>query len=303
MQIVEVTEKAALNCFHLIGKGDGQEADRLAVEAMRGAFQQLPMDIQVVIGEGERDQAPRLYTGERLGDEQSRIKIDTAVDPLEGTSICAKGEPGALSVMALAPRGALFKAPDIYMRKIACGPKAEKIIDLQSSPRKNIQAVAEALEKRPEEIKVGVLNRPRHDDLIAEIRQTGASIHLVDDGDVTLALNTVFSSLDLLMGTGGSPEGVLSAVALRCLGGGFQGQLVFGNEEEKQRALKAGVKDLHKVWKRDELVREDSLFCATGVTSGPLLKGIEKSKTGFITHSLILTPRFKKELTNQHLSP
>ena len=293
-----VAEACARACFPLIGRGDGMKADRAAVDAMRSAFQELSADIRIVIGEGERDKAPRLYTGEKLGDSRSPLKLDAAVDPLEGTSLCARGEPGTLSVLAVAPRGSLFMAPDIYMKKIACNPKARKAVDLRASARENISAVADALEKKPEELKVGVLNRPRHEGLIAEIRETGASIHLVEDGDVALALNTVFSSLDLLMGTGGAPEGVLAAVGLKCLGGGFQGQLVFKNEEEQQRALNVGVKDLHKVWDRDELVREEALFCATGVTTGPLLKGVENSKAGFVTHSLILTSRSTKKLTN-----
>ena len=299
LRLVGVTEAGALACFPLIGKGDGEKADRMAVDAMRAAFQGLPMDIRIVIGEGERDKAPRLYTGEKLGDLQSSLKVDVAVDPLEGTSLCARGEGGALSVMALAPRGALFMAPDIYMKKIACGPKAAKAINLKACTRENILAVASALGKKPEDMTVGVLNRSRHEEMIAEIRGTGASVYLVGDGDVALALNTVFSSLDLLMGTGGAPEGVLAAVALKCLGGGFQGQLVFKDEEEKQRALNTGVKDLHKIWNQDELVREEGVFCATGVTTGSLLKGIQKGKTGFIAHSLILTSRLKRELVNQ----
>lgn len=302
LRLVKVTEASALACFPLIGKGDGEKADRMAVDAMREAFQSLPMDIRIVIGEGERDKAPRLYTGEKLGDPQSSLKVDVAVDPLEGTSICARGEGGALSVMALAPRGALFMAPDIYMKKIACGPKAAKAIDLEAGTRENIQTVASALGKKPEDMSVGVLNRPRHEKMISEIRETGASVYLVGDGDVALALNTVFSSLDLLMGTGGAPEGVLAAVALKCLGGGFQGQLVFKDEEEKKRAASVGIKDLHKIWNQDELVREEGVFCATGVTTGPLLKGIQKVQTGFTTHSLILTSCLKRELVNQRFS-
>ena len=302
LRLVGVTEASALACVPLIGKGDGEGADRLAVDAMRAAFQSLPLSIRVVIGEGERDKAPRLYTGEKLGDFKSSLKVDVAVDPLEGTSLCARGEGGALSVMALAPRGSLFMAPDIYMKKIACGPKAAKAIDLKSGTRENILSVASALGKKPEEMTVGVLNRSRHEKMIAEIRETGASIYLVGDGDVALALNTVLSSLDLLMGTGGAPEGVLAAVALKCLGGGFQGQLMFKNSEEEQRATNVGVKDLHKIWTRDELVQEEGIFCATGVTTGSLVKGIQKKGAGFITHTLILTSHSKRTLINQRLA-
>ena len=302
LRLVGVTEASALACVPLIGKGDGEGADRLAVDAMRAAFQSLPLSVRIVIGEGERDKAPRLYTGEKLGDFKSSLKVDVAVDPLEGTSLCARGEGGALSVMALAPRGSLFMAPDIYMKKIACGPKAAKAIDLKSGTRENILSVASALGKKPEEMTVGVLNRSRHEKMIAEIRETGASIYLVGDGDVALALNTVLSSLDLLMGTGGAPEGVLAAVALKCLGGGFQGQLVFKDSEEEQRATNVGVKDLHKIWTRDELVQEEGIFCATGVTTGSLVKGIQKKGAGgFITHTLIFTSHSKRTLINQRL--
>ncbi|MCY4512560.1 MAG: class II fructose-bisphosphatase [Bdellovibrionales bacterium] len=303
LRLAGVTEASALACFPLIGKGDGEGADRLAVDAMRAAFQCLPLSIRVVIGEGERDKAPRLYTGEKLGDFKSSLKVDVAVDPLEGTALCARGEGGALSVMALAPRGSLFMAPDIYMKKIACGPKAAKAIDLKASTRDNILAVASALGKKPEFMSVGVLDRPRHEKMISEIRETGASVYLVEDGDVALALNTVLSSLDLLMGTGGAPEGVLAAVALKCLGGGFQGQLVFKNDEEEQRAGNVGVKDLHKIWTRDELVKEEGIFCATGVTTGSLVKGIQEEGADLITHTFILTSHSKRTLIHQRFIP
>ena len=302
LQLASITEKSAFSCFPFIGKGDSYGADEQAVKAMREAFQSLPIDFRIVIGEGERDKAPRLYTGEKLGDDKSSLKIDVAVDPLEGTSICANGGEGALSVMAIAKRDHLFMAPDIYMKKIACGSQAKNVIDLELSATENIQKVAQALGKSPENIKVGVLNRSRHQELISEIRKTGSSVYLVEDGDVALALNTVLNqaSLDLLMGVGGAPEGVLAAVGLKCLGGGFQGQLVFQTKEEEERALKAGVKDLHKVLNQDEVVQGECAFFATGVTSGSLLKGFEKTSTGFITHSLILAKNSQIELKNQH---
>ena len=299
---VQITERAALACYPLIGKGDSNGADQRAVSAMREAFNQLPIDIQIVIGEGERDQAPRLYTGEQLGDQSSSLKVDVAVDPLEGTTICAEAGAGALSVMAIAERGELFKSPDIYMNKIACGPKAKNCINLNSEPQKNIYSVAKALGKSPEEITVGVLKRSRHEKLIQQIRETKARIRLVEDGDLTLALETAldFSDMNLLLGSGGAPEGVLAAAALKCLGGGFQGQLVYQNEEERERAKAADVKDLDKIWDRDELVDGEIVFFATGVTSGNLLKGIKQKSSVYQTETLVLTLKGKQILRNKH---
>ncbi len=297
LDFVNITEKSAIACHSLIGKGDPQGADKLAVSAMREAFNRLPMDIQIVIGEGERDQAPRLYTGEQLGDPHASLKVDVAVDPLEGTTLCAEGRRGALCVIAVAERGYLFKAPDIYMQKIACGPEAKNCIDLNAEPSQNIALTAKALGKTPEEITVGVLNRPRHKELIEKIRRAGAKIQLLGDGDVALALESALksSSIDLLMGAGGAPEGVLSAGALKCLGGGFQGRLLYKNEEERQKTLQAGVSELDKVWDRDELAKGELLFLATGVTSG-LLEGVRKEANSYFTHSWILTLEGKKEL-------
>lgn len=300
----QVTEQAALACYPLIGKGDSERADHLAVSSMRESFNKLSIDIQIVIGEGERDQAPRLYTGEQLGDKNSSLKVDVAVDPLEGTALCAEARAGSISVMAVSSRGQLFKAPDIYMKKIACGPEAKDFIDLNAPPKKNIDLVAKALGKSPENITVGVLNRPRHKELIKQIREAKAKIQLVGDGDVALALETAFktSPIDLLMGTGGAPEGVLAAAALKCLGGGFQAQLLYKNEEERLRAEKVGVKDLDKIWIRDELVSGKVLFLATGVTSGSLLKGIKKEIGFYSTETLILTLNGKKELKNTYFT-
>ena len=291
LPLAEVTESAALACLPFIGRGDAMAADKAAVEAMRGAFQKLPIDIRIVIGEGERDKAPRLYTGEMAGDSRSSLKLDAAVDPLEGTAICAEGRSGSLSVMALSQRGQLFQAPDIYMRKIACGPEAKDVIDLQAPAEKNIQALAKALGKKPEDVTVGVLKRLRHQELIADIRKAGARVRLVGDGDVALALEAAGDSspLDLLMGTGGAPEGVLAAAALKCLGGGFQGQLVFKNEEEERRARDVGVEDLHRIRSLEDFVSGDALFCAAGVTSGAFLEGARKEAGGFALHSLILS--------------
>ena len=269
LKFLRATEDAAMACRPFVGRGDPMGADQAAVDAMRAALQALRMDIRIVIGEGERDKAPRLYTGERLGSSDSPLKLDAAVDPLEGTAICAEGRPGSWSAMALAPRGGLFQAPDIYMSKIACGPEAKNAIDLKAPPAANIQAAARALGKKPEEVTVGVLKRPRHQKLIAAIRKAGARIRLAGDGDVALALETALpdSSLDLLMGTGGSPEGVLAAAALKCLGGGFQGQLVFNNKEEERRARAAGIRGpAGRLRSLEDLAPGPVFFCATAVT-------------------------------------
>ena len=303
LSFLDVTEKTAIACYPLIGHGNSHGADELAVSAMRTAFNKLAIDIQIVIGEGERDQAPRLYTGELLGDQNSVSKWDLAVDPLEGTALCAEALPGALSVMAVAQRGDLFKAPDIYMKKLACGPKAKQVIDLRASVKDNILKTAKALGKNPDEITVGVLDRDRHKKLIQEIREVKARIKLVRDGDVALSLETALEaySLDLLMGIGGAPEGVLSAVALKCLNGGFQAQLVYKDEEERNRAKKVGVKNLDKVWDRDELVSGSAYFFATGVTTGSFLNGVKKDNKAYHTHSLILTPKGQREIKCIHL--
>ena len=302
LSFAQATEQAALACYSLIGRGDSTGADQQAVSAIREVFNKLPIDIQIVIGEGERDQAPRLYTGEKLGDKNSSLKVDIAVDPLEGTTLCAEARGGSLSVMAVSKRGQLFKAPDIYMKKIACGPEAKDGIDLNAEPQQNIAWVAKALGKSPENITVGVLNRSRHEKLIQKIRETKARIQLIGDGDVALALETALSHspIDLLMGTGGAPEGVLAASALKCLGGGFQGQLLYKNEEERQRAKQAGVPILDKVWTRDELISGEVAFFATGVTSGSLLEGVKKDSDSCCTQTLILTLKGKRELKNTY---
>lgn len=287
---VQAAEKAALACYPSIGQGDSYKSDQLAVSAMREVFNSLPLDIQIVIGEGERDQAPRLYTGERLGDPQSFSKWDIAVDPLEGTNLCAKALPGALSVLAAGPRDTLFKAPDIYMEKIAAGPQAKHVIDLQAPVKENLQKTAQALGKKTRDLKAGVLKRPRHQKLIQEIQAEKATAYLVEDGDIALSLQVMNGDLDLLMGTGGAPEGVLSAVAAKCLGGGFQGRLVYQNQEERERACSAGVQELDKIWNQEEFARTPSYFIATGVTTGPILKGVKREKDFYSLQSLVLSP-------------
>lgn len=279
LEFVRITEAASLACAHLIGRGDEKAADKAAVDAMRRAFDSVRIDGTVVIGEGERDEAPMLYIGEKVGYSASgeSPKIDIALDPLEGTTICAKGGVGAISVIAVAEKGGFLHAPDTYMDKLACGPGAKGAIDLDRTPRENVFRVAEALSKPVEDMMVAILDRPRHHDLIQEVRQTGARIQLIGDGDVSAAVATAYagSGLDLLIGIGGAPEGVISAAAMRCMGGDFQGRLKFRDEHEKERALKMGIQDLTKKYLLEELAFGSVMFCATGVTDGPLLKGIK----------------------------
>lgn len=312
LEFVRVTEAAALASSQWMGRGDENSADQAAVDAMRKAFDSVRIDGTVVIGEGERDEAPMLYIGEKVGiKSDDSPKVDIALDPLEGTTICAKGGVGAISVIALAERGNFLHAPDTYMDKIACGPAARGRIDIDATATENISRVAEALKKPIADVTVVILDRPRHKDLIEESRQTGARIHLIGDGDVSAAVAAAWpdSGIDLLLGIGGAPEGVISAAAMQCLGGDFQGRLKFRNEEEKSRALKMGIKDLNQKYKIDDLAKGSVMFCATGITDGPLLKGVKvyphrlakthsivmRSKTGTIrtietTHNFNLKP-------------
>lgn len=292
LEFVRVTEAAALACARHMGRGDEKAADQAAVDAMRRAFDTVRIDGTVVIGEGERDEAPMLYIGEKVGlKTEDSPKIDIALDPLEGTTICANGGVGSISVIALAEHGKFLHAPDTYMDKIACGPDAKGVIDIDRTPTQNVQAVAKALGKDVSDVTVVILDRPRHTDLIAEVRRTGARIHLISDGDVSAAIASAWpdSGIDLLMGIGGAPEGVISAAALQCLGGDFQGRLKFRNEEEKSRALKMGIKDLTKKYNIDELASGSVMFCATGVTDGPFLTGV-KTLPGrrAKTHSVVM---------------
>lgn len=278
LEFVRITEAAALSSSKWMGRGDEKSADKAAVDAMRKAFDSVEIDGTVVIGEGERDEAPMLYIGEKVGYKTEHApKIDIALDPLEGTTICAKGGVGSLAVIAAAEHGNFLHAPDTYMDKICCGPAAKGCIDLDKSPTENINRVAEALRKPVEDVTVVILDRPRHADIIAEVRKTGARIQLISDGDVSAAVASAWpeSGIDLLMGIGGAPEGVISAAAMRCLGGDFQGRLKFRNEEEKARANKMGIKDLNKKFKIEELASGSVVFSATGVTDGPFLKGVK----------------------------
>jgi fructose-1,6-bisphosphatase II / sedoheptulose-1,7-bisphosphatase len=292
LEMVRVTEAAAVAASKLIGRGDERAADHAAVEAMRDALNQLEFDGTVVIGEGERDEAPMLFIGEKVGAAQgSGPRIDIALDPLEGTTITAKAGPNALAVLAIAEEGCLLNAPDVYMEKLAVGPGyAEGVIDLARSPGDNVRAVAAAKGVDPSEIIVCVLDRPRHAALIAELRALGCGIQLIPDGDVAgvIAVTDPDTTIDLYMGQGGAPEGVLAAAALRCVGGQFQGRLVFRNDDERARAARWGVEDLDRIYHLDDLAKGDVIFAATGVTDGSLLEGVKRRKNYISTESVVM---------------
>jgi fructose-1,6-bisphosphatase II / sedoheptulose-1,7-bisphosphatase len=287
LEMVRVTEAAAIAATKLVGRGDEKAADAAAVEAMRAALNELAMDGTVVIGEGERDEAPMLFIGEKVGSAIGEgPRIDIALDPLEGTTITAKAGPNALAVLAIAEEGCLLNAPDVYMDKLAVGPGyPEGVIDLTRSPRENVEAVAAAKGVSPHELIVCVLDRPRHAALIEELRGLGCGIQLIPDGDVAgvIATTDEATGIDLYMGSGGAPEGVLAAAALRCVGGQFKGRLLFRNEAEKSRARKWGITDLNRIYDLAELASGDCIFAATGVTDGSLLKGVKRLKDGSMT--------------------
>lgn len=287
LEMVRVTEAAAINSAKLIGRGDEKAADQAAVEAMRAALNELEIDGTVVIGEGERDEAPMLYIGEKVGAAQGRgPKIDIALDPLEGTTITAKAGPNALTVLAIAEEGDLLNAPDVYMEKLAVGPGyPDGVIDLNKTATENVESVARAKGVAPSDIIVCVLDRPRHANLIAELRAIGCGIQLIPDGDVAgvIATTNDDTNIDIYMGSGGAPEGVLAAAALRCVGGQFKGRLLFRNDDEKARAHKWGITDLNKIYDLKELAKGDCIFAATGVTDGSLLHGVKHRKDGVMT--------------------
>jgi len=288
LEAVRVTEAAALNCARLTGRGDETAADQAAVDAMRKAFDALAIDGTVVIGEGERDEAPMLYIGEKVG--SGGPKVDIALDPLEGTTICATGAPNALSVIAMGDGGNLLHCPDTYMEKIAAGPAGRGVVDLDKSPTENLRALAKAKGCNVEDLMVIILSRPRHEAIIKEVRQAGARIRLIGDGDVSAAIATTKpeTGIDLLLGIGGAPEGVLAAAALRCVGGEFQGRLAPRNNEEIERAKKMGVKDIKKKFTIDELAAGDVMFAATGVTDGDYLQGVHFFPGGATTQSVVM---------------
>ncbi|MDR6225345.1 class II fructose-bisphosphatase [Desmospora profundinema] len=290
MDLVRVTEAAAVASGRWMGFGRKEEADEAATSAMRNVFDTIPIQGTVVIGEGEMDEAPMLYIGERLG-LGTQAEVDVAVDPLEGTHIVANGLWNALSVVAVADRGNLLHAPDMYMDKIAVGPGAVGHIDLEAPVADNLKATARALGKDKNDLVAVILDRPRHASLIDEVRKSGARIKLIPDGDVAAAINTAFADtgVDILFGSGGAPEGVLAAVALKCLGGEIQGRLLPENEEQFLRCRKMGLHDPGKVLRMDDLVKgDDAIFAATGVTDGELLKGVRYKGNQAATHSVVM---------------
>lgn len=312
LEFVRITEAASLACSKLTGRGDAHGADQAAVDAMRKAFEDISIDGTIVIGEGERDEAPMLYIGEKVGKAgPDSPAVDIALDPLEGTNICASGGVGALSVIAVAEKGNFLHAPDTYMEKIAVGPKARGVISFDKTPEENIIATAKALNKSVEDMTIVVLERDRHKELIQRVRELGSRILLIGDGDVSAGIAAALeeSGIDMLLGIGAAPEGVITAAALKCLGGDFLGRLKWQNEEEKQRALKMGVENPDKVYTRDELAQGEVMFCATGVTDGPFLKGVRfLSDKRVLTQSVVMrsktgTIRFIDSEHNMNLKP
>jgi fructose-1,6-bisphosphatase II / sedoheptulose-1,7-bisphosphatase len=289
LEAVRVTEAAALAASKLMGRGDEKMADQAAVDAMRTTLNSLAIEGTVVIGEGERDEAPMLYIGEKVG--AGGPKIDIALDPLEGTTITAKGLPNALAVMAMAEHGGFLNAPDVYMDKIAVGSGLpEGVVDLDKTPKQNLADLAKAKKVDVADLVVCILDRPRHSDLIAKVREAGARIMLIGDGDVSgvIATSTGDSGIDIYMGSGGAPEGVLAAAALRAIGGQIQGRLLFRNDDEKARARKWGITDLNRKYSMTDMAKGDVMFAATGVTSGSMLKGVRRFHNGAETHSIVM---------------
>lgn len=293
LDLVRVTEAAAIASARTMGRGDSHGSDQAAVSAMRAAFGGMTIDATIVIGEGERDKAPMLYIGERVGRAAAGDPLmDIALDPLEGTRLCAHGQQGALSVIAMGPSGCFLHAPDVYMNKLAVGPQGVGVVDVRKSPRENIHRLAAAKGANPSELTVMVLDRPRHKNLIEEIRKSGARIRLISDGDVhgAIATSEPGTGIDLLLGIGGAPEGVLAAAALQCIGGDIQGQLLFNSEDQRERAqqMLGPDQDIDRVFGIDDLAHGDILFSATGVTSGEMLRGVRFFPGGCHTSSLVM---------------
>ncbi|VAV89562.1 Fructose-1,6-bisphosphatase, GlpX type [hydrothermal vent metagenome] len=288
--LARVSEAAALACAGMIGRGDEKAADQAAVNAMREQLNLLNIKGVVVIGEGERDEAPMLFIGEEVG-RGTGPGVDIALDPLEGTTLTAKAMPNALTVIAMAPRGTLLHAPDVYMDKLAIGPGYPvNVVSLAMSPRARVEALARARGCKPHEITVCILERPRHQEMIAEVRETGAAVYLITDGDVAGVIHCAEAErtgIDMYMGSGGAPEGVLAASALKCMGGQMWGRLLFRNDDERGRAGKAGITDFDRVYARDEMVRDDVIFAATGVTDGSIVAGV-KSRPGYVETETVL---------------
>jgi len=291
LELARVTERAAVAAARLRGRGDEKAADQAAVDAMRRELNRLPIDGTVVIGEGERDEAPMLYIGERVGTEQGPA-VDIALDPLEGTTICAKNLPNSLAVIALAPKGGLLNAPDSYMEKIAIGPGYPAgLVDLDASPSENVTALAKAKGVPVSEITACVLDRPRHAKIIEDLRSAGVSIRLIGDGDVAGVIHTTDpeeTGIDIYMGIGGAPEGVLAAAALRCIGGQMQGRLVITRDEQVERAQRMGITDIKRKYTMEEMATGDVLFAATGVTDGNFLQGVRFGRADITTHTVVM---------------
>ena len=291
LEIVRVTERAAVSAARLRGLGQEKAADQAAVDAMRRELNKMPIEGTIVIGEGERDEAPMLFIGEKVG-INAGPKVDIAVDPLEGTTLCAKDMPGSIATMAMADGGTLLHAPDVYMKKIAIGPGYDKnVIELDASPEENVRRLAKAKGVPMTGITVLVLDRPRHAEMIAAIRSTGAAVRLIDDGDVAGVIhcaNPEKSGIDLYIGTGGAPEGVLAAAALRCIGGQMQTRLILDTDEKRERALKMGITDPKMIYGIEDMARGDCLFAATGVTDGSLLSGVKFRKHVIETETIVM---------------
>jgi fructose-1,6-bisphosphatase II / sedoheptulose-1,7-bisphosphatase len=291
LEIARVTERAAVAAARLRGRGDEKAADQVAVDAMRQELNRLPIDGTVVIGEGERDEAPMLYIGEEVGTKDGAA-VDIALDPLEGTTICAKNLPNSLAVIAIAEKGSLLYAPDVYMEKVAIGPGyPPNTVALDATPTDNVHSVAKAKGVEPYEITVCILDRPRHAKLIEEVRATGAAIRLIGDGDVAGVIHTTDpdeTGIDLYIGIGGAPEGVLAAAALRCIGGQMEGRLQLNTPEKIARAAKMGITDPNKIYRMDEMAQGDVLFSATGVTDGNLLAGVKFARDAISTHTIVM---------------
>jgi fructose-1,6-bisphosphatase II / sedoheptulose-1,7-bisphosphatase len=291
LEIVRVTERAAVNAARLRGRGDEKAADQAAVDAMRRELNNLPIDGTVVIGEGEMDEAPMLFIGEKVG-AKGGFQVDIAVDPVEGTTLCAKNMPGSIATLALAEHGTLLHAPDIYMDKIAVGPGYPKgVVDLDAPAEDNIRSLANAKGVKPEDITAMILDRPRHAELIAGVRKAGGAVSLITDGDVASVIHTADpdkTGIDVAMGIGGAPEGVLAAAALRCIGGQMQCRLVVDTEEKRARAAKMGIKDPRKKYGIEDMVRGDCLFAATGITDGRMLQGVKFDGPLVRTHTVVM---------------
>ncbi len=291
IEIARVTERAAVAAARLRGRGAEKKSDQAAVDAMRRELGNLPIDGTVVIGEGEMDEAPMLFIGERLGTKFGP-KVDIAVDPLEGTTLCAKNMPGAIATLAMADEGALLHAPDIYMDKIAIGPGYPKdVVDLDAPGDENIRSLAKAKGVKPEAITAMILDRPRHAELIAAVRKAGAAVSLITDGDIAGVIHTARpdrTGIDIYLGIGGAPEGVLAAAALRCIGGQMQTRLIVDTDEKRERTARMGIKEPRKKYRIEDMVRGDCLFAATGVTDGPMLSGVKFDKSVIETETVVM---------------